>query len=809
MDSTIPAPVRTNPNGRASAANSTPVVLSTEDAASLSAGIDAENGKTFVGNMREKFRESFNSKDAANWDFSEDASDKVFIDGNAASESYAVFSKSALAAGKKSTWLSKGIFKLPYKALFGMSLSQRVMGEEHAIELVGVDANGNVIEIAAPSPVAISGTVTVASNVATVNFAAEHGIPQGATVVLYGNTYSPLNVGPVVATVVTRLQITVPCTAANGTYTAGGFVLPKCPCGNAQNAILTRWQGTTAGNADAVSSNGATPRVVAWNPGGTLDTAALPNEGGIDYASKAFTRAFRSRGTWHMEHATDSLSWLAFDTDAIGAARSQSQRDNAIPTGNFKVRLRSESFANKSIPVGQILSISKSGSTTATVTMDRNHGLTAGSSFIQIYGVRDQTNFANLTTLTAAATVVNATQFTIAFGASATASSYGGYVMLGHGNNAPSQSAVVAQTYAKTSDGLRMSVVGNTNWSLTIGATYTAYGFVNASNAVIAGIEGRWRVAYLSGTTVEFEPLDGQTVSSLPSSATNCGGGFILNTDFRINRLAILDRFAVKVDSATAANVGQKAMPVYLNGGSVTATGIAGAAAHDAAISGNPVRTAGRALTANYTTVATGDTADFITTLSGVQVTRDYSIPELEYGIADTITNSATAVQVRAALASNHAYVTGLSLQTATLSGATVFQLRSTPIASTTATIASNTLVMAGTYNWKVGDLVYVTVSTVTGLTAGNYYYLLTVSGASLTFSATRGGSTAAISGSSVVATLTKVMYRTTLQTTALPLINIPFQNPLSGGTGLAIEAVTLTAVTGGIDLNVQGYVAP
>jgi hypothetical protein len=243
--------------------------------------------------------------------------------------------------------------------------------------------------------------------------------------------------------------------------------------------------------------------------------------------------------------------------------------------------------------------------------------------------------------------------------------------------------------------------------------------------------------------------------------------------------------------------------------GSVTATGIAGSAAHDAAVSGNPVRTAGRALTANYTAVAAGDTADFITTLAGVQVTRDFSIPEHEYGIADSITNTTTAVQIKAATASNLNYVTGLTIQSATLGGATVFQVRSTPVASTTATISSNTLVMAATYGWKVGDLVYVTTSTVTGLTASNYYYILTVSGANLTFSATRGGSTLAISGSSVVATLTKILYRTTLQTTALPLTVMSFRNPLSGGINLAIEAVTLTGVTGIIDLNVQGYVAP
>lgn len=53
----------------------------------------------------------------------------------------------------------------------------------------------------------------------------------------------------------------------------------------------------------------------------------------------------------------------------------------------------------------------------------------------------------------------------------------------------------------------------------------------------------------------------------------------------------------------------------------------AGQAAHDAAIAGSPVRTAGRALTADYTAVSTGDTADLITTVLGKQIVLPYALP--------------------------------------------------------------------------------------------------------------------------------------------------------------------------------------
>lgn len=78
-------------------------------------------------------------------------------------------------------------------------------------------------------------------------------------------------------------------------------------------------------------------------------------------------------------------------------------------------------------------------------------------------------------------------------------------------------------------------------------------------------------------------------------------------------------------------------MPVSLvdvgQGGSSNVV-VVGAAAHDSVVSGNPVRVAGRALTANYTAVATGDTADLVTTLNGAAVNKPYSIPELDWSYA-------------------------------------------------------------------------------------------------------------------------------------------------------------------------------
>ena len=95
-----------------------------------------------------------------------------------------------------------------------------------------------------------------------------------------------------------------------------------------------------------------------------------------------------------------------------------------------------------------------------------------------------------------------------------------------------------------------------------------------------------------------------------------------------------------------------------------TAT-VGGAAAHDAAVSGNPVRIAGRALTAAYTTVATGDTADLVCTTQGVLVTRGNAIPELQWSYAAAsggITGTTDVAMVAAAGAGLRRYLTSLTL---------------------------------------------------------------------------------------------------------------------------------------------------
>lgn len=162
-------------------------------------------------------------------------------------------------------------------------------------------------------------------------------------------------------------------------------------------------------------------------------------------------------------------------------------------------------------------------------------------------------------------------------------------------------------------------------------------------------------------------------------------------------------------------------------------------AAHDAAISGSPHRIAGRAVSTNYTAVATGDTADLVSTLTGSLIVKPFTIPEGQWSYAAAtggIDNTTTAVTVKAAAAAGlRNYITSLQISHNTLGAATEFAIRD---------------------------------------------------GA--------GGT---------------VLFRIGLNTTAMVPINIQFPCPLFGTAATLLEVVTLTAVTGDVFVNLQGYVAP
>lgn len=92
---------------------------------------------------------------------------------------------------------------------------------------------------------------------------------------------------------------------------------------------------------------------------------------------------------------------------------------------------------------------------------------------------------------------------------------------------------------------------------------------------------------------------------------------------------------------------------------------VVGDAAHDAAIAGNPVRVAGRGMSADYTAVASGDTADFLSSLLGKLISLPYALPANTWNYAAPAGGlvNQTAVTVKAAAGAGiRNYVTSVQI---------------------------------------------------------------------------------------------------------------------------------------------------
>lgn len=159
------------------------------------------------------------------------------------------------------------------------------------------------------------------------------------------------------------------------------------------------------------------------------------------------------------------------------------------------------------------------------------------------------------------------------------------------------------------------------------------------------------------------------TVSNTVNIAYDHAGGFIANATFPyFFNGTTWDRARGDATNGLTVNLGANndvtvtgSVAVTDGAGSLTVDGtvaisslpastntieVVGDVAHDVAVSGNPVRLAGRAVSADYTSVATGDTADLITTLGGKLVTHPYAIPEnyVSGATSDITTTTSTSV---------------------------------------------------------------------------------------------------------------------------------------------------------------------
>lgn len=617
-----------------------------------------------VYNVDTLIREAFEVYDkTTKWSETLGSGDIIALDGNTVAASYLVISKDPFTAGSESSVVSIPQFKMPFEAIVGMSTSQRTTGQEFFLELASTEPSLPDVPDLAISSISQTGTSI------TVNTAVPHNLKPGVRIGIRDCVDSRLNYpNVVVGTTPSTTQFTI-AGGTNGTLpsvTVGplssGFVYYRGAMGGATNGTSMVMEGIAGSQASFY---------VRSESGDVLPSGTLNGNHSMNIGSTNTVQAINSAGCYSFQPTTeyrctvqpDWLAWADSPVDATGPLTNRSKRTQLIPdhTVAYKVRFRAVNRPSLSRPVAQVVSVAKSGTTTATVVTDAPHGLTT-SDIVSIVGVRDQTNFANLYPAASVTGVVDANTFTVVWGSAVTATSYGGYVSRINGGNAqPGAVTVAVQSASRTAN--LLTLIGSATWAgMVIGDYVNVYGVRNSTNGASLGVDGVYRVRDMSSVTLVLEPI-GNTTGGADIASTNCGGAVIKRTDLRISYVRVLDYERHRVEYVSKAstdfqtalqanvNVTMLGGQTVSNGGSAGSLAVSGSVAEDSAAPTNPVLIGGIARTAlPASTIVAGDLVRTTVSTSGQLITKANGPRELDFQVATTITTS-TQTAIRAAQA--------------------------------------------------------------------------------------------------------------------------------------------------------------
>lgn len=410
----------------------------------------------------------------------------------------------------------------------------------------------------------------------------------------------------------------------------------------------------------------------------------------------------KASSRYRIESNVRDIGWLDKSVDTNVSWSQRQIRTSVKPRAEaLRPRFRVTSPKSLSRPICKIVSVSKSGTTTATVNTDLPHGLVTNN-YITAKGVRDVTNFAPITT-PVQVTVVTPTQFTVPWGSAVTATSYGGSVVIANGG--VDQPGIIGQTVqSAVFDAVTgmVTLVGNTNWAgLNVGEYVDAHGLRDNATGADLGLDGAWQVENITTTSLTLGPIvdvDGVRVSPVVSSLslTNCGGTIILRTTLRVHDV-VCDDWAneqrVVIDGAGTGR-SDRAIPVRMvvNDTGSTTQNVTGSVAVDSAM-GNPIAAGGRASNANIAAMsAAGDLVGWLMTMIGAGIVKPYSIPEADWSYTGTLTTNADTAMQAAGGAGIKRYLTALQVQNTNATATTLIVKDGTTARWTVSLPASMTL---------------------------------------------------------------------------------------------------------------------
>lgn len=528
-------------------------------------------------NVNTEFRETFEAySPGAVWVETKASGDIIQLDGNAVASSYLVISKDPLTANTESSITTIAEFDCPIELVSGHSLSQRVLGQELSMELVSTDT-----PLSAIPDVAIA-SISQATTTLTVTTSTPHGFSAGQRVGIVGITSdSRLNYPALVVSAVTSSTVFTATAGPAGTiasltvgpYTNQGSVYYRPAMGYAQEGISQIFESTSATQASVYVRSDAGDAL----PGGTLagnHSFTVATSAPVSAITAANTYAFQPSSEYRFLLTPDRVQTYDIGVDSATATNSRITRSQIVPSNakKYKLRYRFTNDKGLTVPSAKIVSAVKAGSTTATITTASAHGLTTGD-YVVIYGIRDATNFANVTTPQVVASIISSTQFTVVMALSATATSYGGMVAKANGANVPAafQAAAVQSVSVSNYAGYGNAIVaiGSANWAVSIGDYVNVYGVRDNSTGADLGLDGVYKVSDVATTTLVLLPI-GSTATPTTLASTNCGGMVIKRTDTRISfvRAFNYQRERVEILPKPAADQ-QGSMSVYISGGTL------------------------------------------------------------------------------------------------------------------------------------------------------------------------------------------------------------------------------------------------
>lgn len=608
-------------------------------------------------NIVTKFRDAFEDYTPGdNWNQVLGSNDLIHVDGNAAGTSYLVISKCPLSTGTESSITSDLEFSLPVEMAIGLSMSQRTVGQEFAMEIVDSETplpDVSDLEIA---------SISQATTTLTVNTVLAHGLSVGKSIGIVGCSDSRANYpAVVVASVPSPTQFTVTAGPAgvitSQTITnpvgAKGSVFFRERLGRAQNGISQIFENTSVTQTSLYirsESGDALPSGVVAGAHVVTTGTTLP----VQVVNSPYQYAFAPTTEYRIFAQADRVQWADSAIDSVTQTTNRLLRTQICPDPNVNYKFRIRAVNNKSltVPNAQIVSAVKTGTTTATITTDVAHGLVAGD-LVTVYGIANQaaTAFPNLVTATAISSTPTTTSFTIVIGTAASVTSYGGVIAKVQGGILPSTlgySTVVpvSATLTTLSNGTRQLLVpGNASWAgLVIGDGVNLVGVRNTVNGASLGVDGAWKVASVSAANLFLVPMPGNIPPS-DFTITNCGGAVIKRTEMRVSFVRIFDFERQRVEMlARPAGDLAAAMPVVLQGGttavttvgSITAvTTVGSITSANLAIPGTIADVASAALTTTTTTATLTPTFGIsyqvnipVTAVTGTNPTLDASIEE-------------------------------------------------------------------------------------------------------------------------------------------------------------------------------------